>query len=121
MIFNYVDGAASDKKAAKLNVDRLSDLRLMPRVLRNVGARRLTGQILGMEVGLPFGIAPMGMCNLSWPGGDRALARLATNNLFLLLMCRYCRCVTASEAQVLAIHRAWMLPRSWIMPVTRTG
>ena len=40
-------------------------------------ARRLTGQILGMDVGLPFGIAPMGMCNLSWPGGDRALARLA--------------------------------------------
>ena len=26
MIFNYVDGAASDEKAAKLNVDRLSDL-----------------------------------------------------------------------------------------------
>jgi len=77
MIFNYVDGAASDEKAAQLNMDRLSDLRLMPRVLRNVGARRLTGQILGMDVGLPFGIAPMGMCNLSWPGGDRALARLA--------------------------------------------
>jgi isopentenyl diphosphate isomerase/L-lactate dehydrogenase-like FMN-dependent dehydrogenase len=77
MIFNYVDGAASDEKAAQLNMDRLSDLRLMPRVLRNVVARRLTGQILGMDVGLPFGIAPMGMCNLSWPGGDRALARLA--------------------------------------------
>ena len=79
MIFNYVDGAASDEKAAQLNVGRLSDLRLMPRVLRDVGARRLTGQILGMDVGLPFGIAPMGMCNLSWPGGDRALARLAAS------------------------------------------
>ena len=77
MIFNYVDGAASDEKAAQLNIDRFSDLRLMPRVLRYVGARRLTGQILGVDVGLPFGITPMGMCNLSWPGGDRALARLA--------------------------------------------
>ena len=36
MIFNYVDGAASDEKAAQLNMDRLSDLRVMPRVLRNV-------------------------------------------------------------------------------------
>ena len=36
MIFNYVDGAASDEKAAQLNMDRLSDLRLMPLVLRNV-------------------------------------------------------------------------------------
>ena len=78
MIFNYVDGAASEEKAAQLNIDRLSDLRLMPRVLRNVGARCLTGQILGMDVGLPFGIALMGICNLSWPGGDRALARLAS-------------------------------------------
>ena len=43
-------------------------------------ARRLTGQILGMDVGLPFGIAPMGMCYLSWPGGDRALARLAATH-----------------------------------------
>ena len=43
MIFNYVDGAASDEKVAQLNMDRLSDLRLMPRVLRNVGARHLTG------------------------------------------------------------------------------
>ena len=77
MIFNYVDGAASDEKAAHLNAERLSDLRLMPRVLRDVGARQLAGQILGMDVSLPFGIAPMGMCNLSWPGGDRALARLA--------------------------------------------
>ena len=36
MIFNYVDGAASDEKAAQLNIDRLSELRLMLRVLRNV-------------------------------------------------------------------------------------
>ena len=77
MIFSYVDGAASEEKAAQLNIDRLSDLRLMPRVLRNVGAHCLIGQILGMDVGLPFGIALMGICNLSWPGGDRALARLA--------------------------------------------
>ena len=41
MIFNYVDGAASDEKAAHLNAERLSDLRLMPRVLRIVGARLL--------------------------------------------------------------------------------
>jgi len=66
MIFHYVDCGASDEKAAQLNIDRLSDLRLMPRVLRYVGARRLTGQILGMDVGLLFCIAPMSMCNLSW-------------------------------------------------------
>ena len=77
MIFNYIDGAASDEHAKGLNEKCLSDLRLMPRVLINVDSRDLSDKILGMETSLPFGIAPMGMCNLSWPGGDRALARLA--------------------------------------------
>ena len=49
-------------------------------IFSTADARRLTRQILGMDVGLPFGIAPMGMCNLSWPGGDRALARLAATH-----------------------------------------
>ena len=30
--------------------------------------------ILGLETGLPFGIAPMGMCGLAWPGADQDLA-----------------------------------------------
>ena len=77
MIFNYIDGAASDEREKGLNEKCLSDLRLMPRVLINVDSRDLSDKILGMETSLPFGIAPMGMCNLSWPGGDRALARLA--------------------------------------------
>ena len=30
---------------------------------------------MGQEWGLPFGIAPMGMCDLAWAGTDKALAR----------------------------------------------
>ena len=106
MIFNYVDGTASDEKAAKLNVDGLSDLRLMPQVLRNVGARRLTGQILEMDVGLPFGIAPVGMCNLSWPEGDQALARLAATHQIPL--CMSTAASTPLETMIeIAVGHAW--------------
>ena len=40
----------------------------------DVSERSLSSSILGLETGLPFGIAPMGMCGLAWPGADRDLA-----------------------------------------------
>ena len=43
-------------------------------MLVNVEERSLSKSILGREMGLPFGIAPMGMCNLTWPNADTLLA-----------------------------------------------
>lgn len=40
---------------------------------------------MGQDFGLPFGIAPMGMCNLVWPGADQMLAHSAT--LFEVPLC----------------------------------
>ena len=37
----------------------------------------MSTSILGQETGLPFGIAPMGMCALAWPRADFSLAREA--------------------------------------------
>jgi isopentenyl diphosphate isomerase/L-lactate dehydrogenase-like FMN-dependent dehydrogenase len=49
----------------------------MPRVLIDVSERDLSSSILDQKTGLPFGIAPMGMCALAWPGADQFLAREA--------------------------------------------
>lgn len=77
MVFDYIDGAAGEEVGEKLNRKVMQDLRLMPRVLNNVEKRRLNVTVFGREMGLPFGIAPMGMCNLSAPGADLMLARMA--------------------------------------------
>ena len=77
MIFDYVDGAAGDEIACARNSRSLDELQLQPRVLVNVEGRVLSKSFLGRQWDLPFGIAPMGMCNLSWPGGDAMLARAA--------------------------------------------
>ncbi len=77
MLFDYVDGAAGTESANRLNCQRLADIRLQPRVLVNVDQRRLCKTFLGREWGLPFGVAPMGMCNLSCPGADLLLAKSA--------------------------------------------
>lgn len=79
MVFDYIDGAAGEEVGEKRNRDALRGIKLMPRVLNNVEHRSLKVDVFGKTQGLPFGIAPMGMCNLSAPGADLMLARLAAD------------------------------------------
>ena len=75
MFFDFVDGAAGDEKLCELNSTALDQIRLEPKVLRNVEKRNLSKKIFGINYDLPFGFAPMGMCNLTWPGADKMLAK----------------------------------------------
>lgn len=77
IIFDYVDGAAGSEIANANNCERLDALKLLPRVLRKVEHCSLQTTLFGKQYALPFGIAPMGMCNLIWPGSDRLLATAA--------------------------------------------
>lgn len=80
MMFDFVQGAVGTELAAHLNCETLNSIRLSPRVLVNVDGRELGKSFLGEEMGLPFGIAPMGMCNLVWPGADSVLASQAAKH-----------------------------------------
>ena len=50
---------------------------MLPRVLVNVENRSYQKTLFGQTWNLPFGIAPMGMCDLTWPGADAMLSRAA--------------------------------------------
>ena len=77
MMFDFVDGAAGDESLKKINTEEFDSIRLMPRVLINVSERNLSTKIFGQTMGSPFGIAPMGMCALTWPKADYYMARAA--------------------------------------------
>ena len=77
LVFDYIDGAAGQETGEVANRLALNAVNLQPRVLQDVRGRSLTTTLFGQETVLPFGIAPMGMCNLSWPKADLMLARLA--------------------------------------------
>ena len=77
MVFDYIDGAAGDGHGEKLNRQTITDIRLQPRALNNVEQRSLAVPLFEKESNLPFGVSPMGMCNLSAPGADLMLGRLA--------------------------------------------
>lgn len=77
MVFDYIDGAAGSETGAARNRAALDAATLRPRILRDVSNRSLTKSLFGTSAERPFGIAPMGMCNLSTPGADLMLGRLA--------------------------------------------
>jgi len=77
MVFDYIDGAAGRETGAARNRAALDEITLRPRILRDVSSRSLAATLFGATTQRPFGIAPMGMCNLSGAGADLMLARLA--------------------------------------------
>lgn len=77
MVFDYIDGAAGTETGAARNRAAFDNLELRPRILRDVSERSLSVPLWGKPTKAPFGISPMGMCNLSGPGADLMLARLA--------------------------------------------
>ncbi len=77
MVFDYIDGAAGAETGAARNRAALDAFTLRPRILRDVSKRSMAVSLFGAAADRPFGIAPMGMCNLSAPGADLMLARLA--------------------------------------------
>ena len=77
MVFDYIDRAAGRETGAARNRAAFDALTLRPRILRDVSQRDLTSSVFGQKTNTPFGISPMGMCNLSGAGADLMLARLA--------------------------------------------
>lgn len=80
LVFDYVDGAAGIESSALRNEQKLAAIELSQRALVNVDQRSLDTHMFERQWKLPFGIAPMGMCKLSWPGGDDILADAARAN-----------------------------------------
>ncbi len=80
MVFDYIDGTAGEGFGEQQNRETLRALSLQPRILNDVEHRNISSSLFGAETGLPFGIAPMGMCKLASPAADRLLADLAAKH-----------------------------------------
>ena len=77
MIFDFIEGSAGREIASNKNLQIFNDIHLRSRVLASVGNPKLNSRFLNYSFDLPFGIAPMGMCNLAWPDADKNLAEAA--------------------------------------------
>lgn len=106
MMFDFVDGASGDESLRDLNSKAMDSVRLMPRVLVDVAERDMSTRILGQEMGFPFGMAPMGMCALTWPGADLFMAREAARKQIPLCVSTAAS-ITLEKAIDVAEGNAW--------------
>ena len=82
LIFDFIEGATGREIAAKANVHSFERVKLLPRALIDVSERSLSTSFMGGKFCLPFGIAPMGMCNLAYPNADILMAKIAKERNF---------------------------------------
>jgi (S)-mandelate dehydrogenase len=75
--FDFMDGGSGGEVALRRNRDVFREVALLPRALVNCERRDSSVELLGQVFERPFGIAPIGLANLIWPGADEALARAA--------------------------------------------
>ena len=77
LIFGYIEGGTGREICVDNNVASFDLVKLQPRVLENVEHRTTDIKFLNQSYSVPFGIAPMGMCNVVHPRSDELLARMA--------------------------------------------
>ncbi len=76
-VFEYLDSATGTEAVPRANRAALDAVRLMPSILHGEIAPDLGTTLFGRRLPLPFGVAPVGMSGLFWPGAENLLARAA--------------------------------------------
>ena len=76
-VWEYLDSATGTESVKPRNRTALDQVAFCPAILRGQITPDLTTHFLGQDYALPFGVAPVGMSGLIWPGAEASLARMA--------------------------------------------
>lgn len=76
-VWEYLDSGTGADRVVRRNRAALDAIEFMPAVLRGEVAASTEIDFLGAKLGLPVGMAPVGMSGLIWPDAERILARAA--------------------------------------------
>lgn len=74
-VWEYLDSGTGFEATKARNRHALDRIGMMPSVLDGEFTPHLSTSLFGYEMPLPFGIAPIGMSGLIWPGAEAHLAR----------------------------------------------
>lgn len=78
--FEYLDGGCNEDVNLRKNTDDLRQVELKPLYLTRHEPPNLKTELFGHEYDAPFGIAPIGLQGLIWPGAPEILAAAAAEH-----------------------------------------
>src|ERR1700740_502163 len=76
-VFDYLDGGAEGEVTLRENCRVFNDVTFRPRHAVALAKCELCTRVLGLDLQLPFMLAPVGYSRLMHPGGEVAAARAA--------------------------------------------
>lgn len=75
--FEYLDGGCNEETNLEKNTSQIRDVELIPSYLKTISPPDMKVSLLGQHYDAPFGIAPVGLQGLIWPGAAEILAKAA--------------------------------------------
>lgn len=75
--FDYLDGGCNSEINLRRNTEDIREILLKPYYLREIKGTNLKTELFGHTYDSPFGMAPIGLQGLMWPGASEILAKAA--------------------------------------------
>ena len=75
--WDYMTGGIGVEENVRRNVDDLQKVQFMPRYLSDSGVPDISTTLFGQQLSAPFGVAPIGLAGLQWPGIEKPIAEAA--------------------------------------------
>ena len=75
--FEYLDGGCNEDVNLKKNTDEIREIEIAPYYLNNYLGADMKTELFGHVYDAPFGISPVGLQGLMWPGAPEILANAA--------------------------------------------
>ena len=79
-IFEFLDGGCNENVNLRKNTDEIREVELRPSYLGQHGESMLATELFGRVYDAPFGMAPIGLQGLIWPGAPEVLAQAAVDD-----------------------------------------
>lgn len=78
--WEYMTGGIGLEENVRRNSDDLQKVQFMPRYLSAAPDPDITTSIFGQQLEAPFGVAPVGLAGLQWPGCEPPIAQAARSH-----------------------------------------
>jgi len=75
--FEYLEGGCNSEVNLRRNTEEIREIQLRPWYLRDYAGSDLTTELFGKTYDAPFGVSPIGLQGLMWPGATEILAKAA--------------------------------------------
>lgn len=78
--FEYLDSGTGDEWAKERNESDFDKIILTPQFMKGSFEPDTSVELFGRQYSSPFGVSPVGMSSMMWPGAEQMLAKMAGDN-----------------------------------------